>query len=205
MKLKNVLIITILLFSSRGFGQGLVFKELPISVGVYGENGIHPGVKMGTFYTFRSKEKYKKHLFKGLQGKYGDKTKLKELSLDYNLGFYSHPNNHTGYFTNIGITYLRTKMRKNRQFGLSLEIGYLRRANKLETYTLNNEGLIERVGGAGNNGLVVGFSPIFAKEFKNNSTRLFFKPTLQVQSLNHTWVPNAVMELGLVFNIHRKK
>ena len=68
-------------------GQGIAFKELPISVSYFGENAFHPGLKVGTFYTFRSIEKSKTYRRKKRQEKYGDKRKLKELSLDYNLGF----------------------------------------------------------------------------------------------------------------------
>ena len=207
---KLKILFTTLLFLSFIFtsqAQSIVIKDLPISVGYYGENGIHPGLKIGTSYTFWSKEKIKTYRFKSRTEKYGSKNKLKELSLDFNLGGYSHPNNHSGYFSNIGITYLRTKTRKRRQLGVSFEIGYLRRFNKLTTYELDENGAIKKVNFAGNNALVIALSPIFAKEFEFRARhmRYFIKPSLQYLKYNEKFQPNATLEVGLVFNIARKE
>jgi hypothetical protein len=198
------LFLILLVFISFGSkAQNFSFKELPISVGLYGENGIHPGIKIGTSYNFYSQEKSKNYRLNSRQTKFGNKLKLKELFLDYNLGLYSFPNNHTGYFTNVGVTFLRTKLRKNFQLGLSFEIGYLRRANKFDTYQLIDNAQWDYVPFAGNNAMVIALSPIFAKEFANNKMRIFGKPSFQFLTYTHTWQPNASLEIGLVFNIHR--
>ena len=138
-KFNSVLFVLLLAFNSVG---QLTIKELPFHVSYYGDSGIHPGLKLGTSYNLWSKEKSKVYRFKSRTNKYGNKTKLRELNLDYNLGFYSHANNHTGLFTNVGVSYLRVKERKGRVFGASFEVGYLRRFNKFETFELNSEGEI---------------------------------------------------------------
>jgi hypothetical protein len=200
---RNIVLILLVLIAFGSKAQNFSFKELPIIVGFYGENGIHPGIKIGTSYNFYSREKSKIYRLNSRQTKFGNKLKLKELFLDYNLGLYSFPNNHTGYFTNVGVTFLRTKLRKNFQLGLSFEMGYLRRANKFETYELTSDGQISEVGFAGNNAMVIALSPIFAKEFVNNKMRIFGKPSFQFLTYTHTWQPNASLEIGLVLNIHR--
>jgi hypothetical protein len=99
---RNIFLILLMFIACGSKAQNFSFKELPISVGFYGENGIHPGIKIGTSYNFYSREKSKNYRLNSRQTKFGNKLKLKELFLDYNLGLYSFPNNHTGYFTNVG-------------------------------------------------------------------------------------------------------
>ncbi len=187
--------------------QSFQLKELPISVAYYGESGFHPGFKVGTYKTVWSAEKSKLYRTKRRKEKYGTKTKLRELNIDFGLGLYSHPNNHTGYFVQTGATYLRTKLRKNRQMGIGLEIGYLRRANKFKTYELNEDGTFGEVSAAGNNAMSFGLAPQFGQEFsiKDNPVRFYFKPIFQVVKYGHSWQPNLNIELGTVININRNK
>jgi hypothetical protein len=184
----------------------LSVNELPIHVSYYGDSGIHPGLKIGTSYKFWSKEKSKVYRLNFKQNKYGNKTKFKEFNVDYNLGFYTHPNNHLGLFTNVGISYLRIKERKGRMFGMSFEIGYLRRMNKFKTYQLNDNGEIIEKKFAGNNAIMFSFAPLFGKEFKVRTkvVRIFIKPSLQLVKYNEKMQPNASLELGTTFNINRK-
>lgn len=199
----SVLFVLWLTFNSQG---QLILGELPVHVSYYGDNGIHPGLKLGTSYNFWSKEKSKVYRFKYRTNKYGNKTKLRELNLDYNLGFYSHPNNHLGLFTTIGVSYLRIKERKGRVFGVSFEVGYLRRMNKFTTYELNTEGEIVEKKLAGNNAIILSISPVFGKEFKisEHQMRFFVKPNLQAVKYNEKIQPNISLELGTTFNINRK-
>lgn len=192
-------------YSNQMYSQSLKLKELPIGVGYYGDNALHPGLKVGTYYTILSKEKSKNYRLNYRQNKYGNKRKLKELNMDLNLGFYSFSNNHLGVFTNTGLTYLRTKLRKGRQFGLSFEIGYLRRFNKLTTYELSNEGEISEVKFAGTNAIMFSLSPVFGKQFKFNdkTLRYYVKPSVQLITYNEKLQPNASLELGMVFNLNK--
>ena len=187
--------------------QDFSLKELPISVAYYGENLIHPGLKIGTSYTLRSKTKYKQYRSKRKQSKYGDRGKRRELFADLNLGVYSHPNNHTGVFGNIGASYLRTKLRKNWQFGISLELGFLGRVNKFKTYALESGNAFETIPLAGNGAFMVSMAPMFGKEFmlSGKPVRLFLKPWAQLVQYTHSWAPNFNLEVGMVFNIHRNQ
>jgi hypothetical protein len=202
------LFIAILLItgSASAYGQSLKLKELPISVAYYGDNGIHPGLKIGTTYNFLSKTKYKAYRSTQKQGKYGDKGKRRDLFADLNLGFYSFPNNHTGVFSNVGLTYLRTKLRKNWQLGASLELGFLGRINKFETYALDPDGSYWSVPLAGNRAAMLSLAPVFGKEFQmgNGPVRVYMKPIFQLMQYTHTWQPNASLEIGMVFKIHHK-
>jgi len=202
-------LLTIITFSnvwSQDQAVKVKLKDLPIQISYYGDNGFHPGLKLGTSYRFWSQEKLKAHKLKSVEKKHGNKAKLKELNYDYNLGFYSHPNNHLGVFTNLGVSYLRIKARKGRMFGLSFEVGYLRRFNKFKTYELNGDGMIVQKKLAGNNALMLSIAPVFGKQFKisDQQVRVYTKPIIQLVSYNHSMVPNASLEIGITFNINRK-
>ena len=186
--------------------QNFNLKELPIHISYYGDNGIHPGVKLGTSYQFWSKEKSKIYRLGFRQNKHGNKIKHKELNLDYNLGLYSHANNHVGVFTGIGMSYLRIKERKGRLFGLAFELGYLRRFYKFSTYELNEDGTIYEYGAAGNNAIMVSIAPVFGKQFKisDHTVRFFAKPNIQLVKYNEKMQPNASAEIGMTFNINNK-
>lgn len=194
MKHRILFLLIALVIGKVGMTQNFSFKYLPISVGYYGENGIHPGIKIGTSYSF--------YFWHGSRStKFGKEYTRKELFLDYNLGFYSFPNNHTGYFTNVGMTFLsRGTFRKGFEFGLSFEMGYLRRSNKFETYELTSDGQISEVSFAGNNAMVLALSPIFAKEIAHYKMRIFAKPSFQFLTYTHAWQPNASLEIGLIIN-----
>ena len=94
-------------------------------------------------------------------------------------------------------------MRKKRQIGLRFETGYLRRANKFKTFELDENGLIKEKKFGGNNAITFALSPIFGKviSISDHSTRLYVAPVLQLAQYNHTWLPNASLEIGLVFNL----
>lgn len=205
-RIKLYILLYVLGFGFTNYAQSVAFKELPIHISYYGDNGIHPGLKLGTSVEFWSKEKSKVYRLNFMNTKYGNKTKFRSLNVDYNLGFYSHANNHTGLFTNIGTSYLRVKERKGRVFGASFEIGYLRRFNKFETFELNSEGEIIENTLAGNNAILISLAPLFGKEFKlsNNKVRLFVKPILQMVKYNEKMQPNASLEIGMTFNINDK-
>lgn len=195
-----------LLLSNGLSAQPMRLRLLPLSISYFGENAIHPGIKFGTYYTVWSKEKSKIYRNENKARNFGTKTKLNELNLDFNLGGYSHPNNHSGYFTHIGMTFLRTNQRVKRQFGASFEVGYLRRDYKFKTYELDENGKIREVKAAGNNAISIGLAPQFGKEImiSDHTVRLYVKPIVQLVQYGHSWQPNAALELGTVINIHRK-
>lgn len=194
-------------FSTTVMGQSSDRLQLPIGISYYGENAYHPGIKVSTYLTIWSAEKSGKYLTQKRRLKFGEKNKLNEINIDFNLGGYSHPNNHTGYFINTGGTFLHTMLRKQRQIGINLEVGYLRRDFKFVTYELDANGEIQEVKAAGNNALMIGVSPQLSKEVSiaNMPVRLFVKPIFQMVHYVYRFQPNAAIEIGGVLNIHRKK
>ncbi|MFK7784631.1 MAG: hypothetical protein AB8B56_05940 [Crocinitomicaceae bacterium] len=204
---KFFLFIILMLSSQLLSAQSFNIKEMPLSVAYYGENAFHPGIKLGTYYTVWSVEKTRTYRSLRRKEKYGTKIKLKELNVDFNIGGYSHPNNPSGYFVNTGLTFLRTKMRKKRQLGISFEVGYLRRDYKFETYELDEDGTIRTIPAAGNNALSFGLAPQFGQEFSiaDHPVRFYCKPIFQLVQYGHSFQPNASLEVGTVINIHRKK
>lgn len=180
-------------------------KLTGLRTGIYLENGLHPGLKLGTSYILKEKVKPRKHTFKFRQNKYGDKHKQIQYLADGNIGFYNHPNNHRGAFIGVGVTRLRTKTRKMKTLGWSFEVNYLRRFYKLETYELNEDGTTELIKGAGSNSLMFALSPSWGKVFgtKNGGEgwHLYVKPSLQMLKYNHAFFPNAALEIGINLNI----
>lgn len=203
---KLLLALTLMLLSNVLQAQSFNIKEMPLSIAYYGDNAFHPGIKLGTYYTVWSAEKTRTYRSARRKAKYQTKTKLKELNVDLNIGGYSFPNNHNGYFVNTGLTFLRTKLRKKRQLGISLELGYLRRDYKFTTYGLDASGTIQEVRAAGNNAMSIGLAPQFGQEFSiaGNPVRFYCKPIFQIMQYGHSWQPNASLEVGTVINIHRK-
>jgi hypothetical protein len=182
-------------------------QKLPVSISYYGDNGYHPGIKFGTYFTIWSLEKSRLYYGKKRQEKYGMKHKLHELNLEFNIGGYSHPNSHNGYFVNTGLSFLRTQLRKNYQIGMGLEIGYLRRNYKFTTYQLDSNGEIEEVKGAGNNSFLLGLAPQFSREFSifERPIRFYIRPIFQMVYYINRIQPTGSLELGAVVNIHRKE
>ena len=187
--------------------QATLAQKMPVSVSYYGENAYHPGIKFGTYLTIWSVEKSRLYFGKKRKEKYGMKHKLNELNLEFNIGGYSHPNNHNGYFVNTGLSFLRTQLRKNYQIGMSLEIGYLRRNYKFTTYQLDSNGEIEEVKAAGNNSFLIGLAPQFSREFSitERPVRFYIRPIFQMVHYINRIQPAGSLELGVVVNIHRKE
>ena len=182
---------------------------MPLSVAFYGDNLIHPGLKLGTSYLLGSKVKTKVHKWKGLESKRGNKVKQIDYTTDLNFSFYNHPNNHSGLLLGLGATRLRTNTRKNRSLGWSAEVSYLRRVYNVSTYELGEDGSLQEISLGGNNGVVLSISPSFGKVIKpqvyGRNIRIYGRPILQVLTYNHAWSPNAAFEFGVTLNPVKKQ
>lgn len=187
-------------------------KITALRAGIYLDNGVHPGLKIGTSYLLGEKEKSKPRKLKYFQKKRGNSLKNIQYLADGNLGFYQHPNNHAGVFLGIGFTRQRNKTRltrngkeKQRTIAWSLETNYLRRFYNIETFELNDNGEIQKVGAAGTNSLMFAISPSFGRyyDMKKGAKgfHLFIKPSLQLLKYNHAFFPNASLEIGVNLNI----
>lgn len=205
MKVRGVLLLCFSLCTVFAHSQ-FDWKELPVSIAYFGDNGFHPGFKIGTRYTLTSKEKYKVRRFKGRQTKLGDKGKLKSYYVLSDIGMYNHPNNHTGLLWNVGIGAERMKMRKGGTLGATFEVGYLYRLYKFNTYELSANGDIETVGGAGHSALTFSLSPVFGRDWSvkhNWPLKWYLKPALQMVKYNHAWFPNAALNVGVIWQVNQ--
>lgn len=194
-----LLIIPILLFTNHLFSQS--FGELPIHISYFGENGIHPGVKLGLEYPLSQKEKVKKRWTAKRQDRKGPKTFRKEWALIGNVGFYNHPNNHSGLLISPEIAWRRTKMhKKGNFFGASLGLGYLQRFYNIPTYELGSN---EPIGGAGKGQFLSTFSIAFGRDLmvkRDMPLKWYVKPSVMVvMPYNHTVVATPVLEIGVSY------
>lgn len=179
-----------------------------LSVGLYLDNGLHPGLKFGASHLLTTKFKSKKHRLNFRQKRYDNKVKEIKFLLDGNLGFYNHPNNHFGSFAGLGFTRMRmndqNKKDEVRTFAWSFGVNYLRRFYNIETYELDSNGGIESVPFAGTNSVMFYVTPSFGKNYqlKSGKTwRFFIAPSLQFLKYNHAFFPNASLEVGATLNL----
>ena len=125
--------------------------------------------------------------------------------LDGNAGFYNHPNNHLGTFVGLGLTRFRFKKRTGITYGFSFEFSYLRKFYNHKTYELSDDGTIKRVPLAGTNNVVFALSPSFGKIMGTKKGKkgwhLYLKPSLQFLTFNHSFAPNATLEIGVSANM----
>ena len=200
--IKNLSMVILFMFRLCIFGQEQENKMLPISVSYYGDNLIHPGLKVGTTYTFKSYQKFKVRRLNKRQIKMGNKIKYKQLMIMGSVGGYSHPNNDIGLFMNTGFGYERVKSGKGNLFGVNLELGYLRTFNRFKTLSVNPAGGIELVSLAGQNSVMLTLSPVFGRDLsirRDIPLKWYVKPGIQLLKYNHGWFPNAVFEAETIF------
>lgn len=194
-----------LLFNTSVNAQSLRIQDLPINISYFGENGIHPGLKLGIEYPLASREKEKERLFRKRQEKRGSKLKTRELFLTGNIGSYIHPNNHLGVFVGTDIGARRIKGKNGNFVELNLGIGYLQRLYTIDTYTLDANESLQRIGAAGNGSFMLGLAPSFGRDLsvkKGRSVKWFVKPGLQITRYNHSFLPNGFLELGVQFRLN---
>jgi len=172
-----------------------------IRISFLAENGIHPGLKVGTSYILGEKERARKFLLKASKKKKGNQLKIIQYLADLHMGFYQHPNNHTGMVAGIGATRMRTHTTRMRTFGLSLEINYLRRFYNIPTLEIDENGQVREIPGAGSNSLMFAFAPSFGKLYgegpQKREWHLFVKPSFQLLRYDFAFFPNAALEIGL--------
>jgi len=200
-------LILLLLFSVSATAQDLDSGSnnngFPLRIAYYGENMVHPGLRVGTSYVLHRKVKVRTPIFKFLQDKRGSMTKVIQYKLDGNLGFYNHPNNHTGLLMGAAITRHKNKNESKFSTAWSLEINYLRRFYNIETFQIDSNGAINQVGLGGNDGLMVALAPSMESAFGEKGHIVFVKPAIQLVKYNHTYFSNAIIELGMSLKLSK--
>lgn len=206
MKIKLVCII--LLFCSFLFGQqeeGDADFNIPIRVGYFADNGVHPGLKLGTSMLLKEVVQVRTYRSSGTQSGRASKTIYRQYLADANLGYYHHPNNHNGFFVGLGVTRKLSSSRTYFSRAWSFEVNYLRRSYNIETVEFDNNGNLNTVARAGNNSLMFVLAPTLSRLFgaKNGGvgTEIYIKPSLQILKYNHSFFPNAAIEAGFELNL----
>jgi hypothetical protein len=178
--------------------------DLSLNVSYFGENVIHPGLKVGVEYPIWEKEKIKVRRIGFMENKFGSKARTKQLFVTGNVGFYNHANNHSAFFINSELGYRHIKQKKGRYLGANIGLGYLQRIYNIDTYELNEAGELEEIGG-GKGQLMTSLSLVYGQDlsFKNDSPLSWHvKPTLLFLSpYGYTTVPNLALEVGVTYKL----
>ncbi len=183
--------------------------EIPIRVGYFADNGVHPGLKLGTSMLLKEVVKVRTYRSSASPNGKASKTLYRQYLGDAQVGFYHHPNNHNGFFVGLGVTRKLSSSKTYFSRAWSFEVNYLRRAYNIETFEIDGNGELKSVDGAGNNSLMFVLSPtlarVFGKRNGNEGVEIYVKPSLQVLKYNHAFFPNAAIEGGFVLNLFNKK
>lgn len=138
----------------------------------FGEFFFHPGAKAGISFPFTewSKEKMQETKRRGVYAI----VKQKELRVGGNVGFYNIVRNHTGYFSNLELTFRRSKFysfrpEKKGHLELGLGVGYFRYRLHGTTFKPTEEGFEEIRGNGG--AFMPSFSVGYGGTFRWNGER----------------------------------
>lgn len=175
--LRIKLIILLFGISYGSMAQSEFMEKKPISISYFGHYYLHPGLKVGTQYDWRSWEKRKERKKKTV-------VKQKSLFISPQVGFYVHPLNHSGLLINADFGYQRIKEKRGFYAAYSIGLGYLTQFNAGITYVNEPDGSIT------------------AKKF---ASRGYFMPTLNMefgQQVNEkiTWFSKFSMGTKLAYN-----
>lgn len=179
-------------------------SKVPLRMSYFGDNLIHPGLRIGSSIPLARKVKVKTQRNQKSESLKKSKTKVIEYTLDGNIGFYTQPNNHFGVPLGIGLSRYRTINEKRFNTGLSIEINYLQRLYNIDTYVVDEDGDIEKLGAAGNGGLAFTLAPILQRSFGQKNLTTFVKPMIQLNKYNHSFAINYAAEFGIALNLFRK-
>lgn len=179
-------------------------NTIPLRISYFGDNLIHPGLRIGSSLPLARKVKVKTYRSKKSGSAKKSKTKLIEYTFDGNIGFYTQPNNHFGIPVGIGLSRYRTINEKKFSTGWSFEINYLQRLYNIDTYTIDDDGNIEELTTAGNGGLAFTLAPMLRRSFGQKNMVAFVKPMIQLNKYNHSYNINYAAEFGISLNLRKK-
>lgn len=132
------LLVTLALsLTSYSFGQESFLEKKPITVSYFGQMLFHPGIKVGTQYDFREWTTQK-------EKKKGERIKEKSLFVSPQIGFYSHPRNHSGLIISADVGYQRIKLKRGFYSAYSIGLGYFAQFNAGTTYTVEADGTVNQ-------------------------------------------------------------
>lgn len=180
--------------------------NLGLTASYFGENVIHPGLKVGLDYTLDERVKVRVHRNAKRAQKHGAITKRKQWFVAANTAFYNHANNHSAWMlgAEIGRRRIREAKGKAKVRAFSLGMGYLQRIYNIDTYTLNEDGSLEEFGG-GQSQFYTSLAASFGRDLSINDKPVawFVKPSVfLIVPHTHSITFNAALELGITYYLN---
>ncbi len=171
-----------------------------ISISYFGEGLTHYGIKIGTEYSLKITNKTK------IKRNSKEIPKRKEHFLTGNIGSYIHKRNHVGLFINSEIGYRKTR-NKGFKYEFLIGIGYLHTFLQGDTYTVSDNGDVEKVNLAGQSNLMIPLSFGLGYDFNLHHKKpfsLYLKPGFFIQyPYNHALVIRPTIDLGLFYYFNK--
>jgi len=192
------LIIALILSINQVFAQDTLLnnKIQGISISYFGENLTHYGIKIGTEYSLKitNKTKIKRNL--------KEIPKRKEHFITGNIGSYIHKRNHVGLFINSELGYRKTR-NNGFKYEFLIGVGYLHTFLQGDTYTVSDDGTVDKVNLAGQSNLMIPISCGLGYDFNYHYKKPFsinLKPSFFIQyPYNHAIAIRPTIDLGLFY------
>ena len=179
--------------------------SLGISAAYFGENVIHPGLKIGLDYTLTEEVKVRIRRNAKRAQKHGSITKRKQWIVLGNGAFYNHPNNHSALMlgAEIGRRRIREAKNKHKVRAFTLGVGYLQRIYNIDTYTLDEDGTLEQFKG-GQSQFYTSVAMAFGRDLSSKDLPIAWhvKPIMfLIAPYSHSITFNAALELGITYQL----
>jgi hypothetical protein len=196
-----IVLLYILLFNpyfSQSQDSTGVFSTREYTISYFGNNLLKPGFKFKTAIVLAEKTIIKTKTKKS--GKTIDNTKIRQLLLGGNIGFFWHPKSHLGAFNYYEFTYRKIKIKKGKWSKIGIGPG-IYRSFYPETYEVDDNRGVDKV-------LLGGrtyFAPVLTfgsgKFLKNCffKSRTFTTDLLFLFNYNSGIVPLLNFEIGFSF------
>ena len=193
--MKHSLFTLLFLLALSGYAQNDFWERKPISISYYGHYYFHPGLKIGTQYNWRNWEKEKERKKRTI-------TKNKSLFFSPQVGFYIHPQNHSGLVFNVDFGYQKLKARKDWYQAYSVGLASISQFNAGTTYVKGNDWSIKTKNAASRTYFMPSLNLEIGKEM-NPGFAWFTKFTLASKLFYNTGVSaETFLEIGLKIDLN---
>ena len=161
-----------------------------VSVSYFGEYIGHAGIKVGAETP--------------LLGRNRQRSRRSLVLADANAGGYYHRGNHTGLFVDSGVLYrfiTRGGFKLETRFGA----GYHRSFVDGPVFSVEDNGDIRRVRGAGQNSLMISWNFGLGKEMRSSPLSWHIRPGFFVRTpYNSLFIPHFVVEAGVGYRLNSR-
>jgi len=179
-----------------------IFPKHQVGIAYLGSSFTRPGIVLSHQYHLWGVDKTKENK----KGKI--KPRFFELSLFNRTGFYNHKQNHLAFMLSTGAQF--SFFRKEGAFiSLGPQIGFQQRLLNEDTYTVSENGLVERKRFSGNSLFTIGLQSRIGKDFSYNNPDNHFGWYL---GSNLLWsmpfgigvINSSLIELGIFYSLSKK-